>query len=90
MRILRLVAGLVLGGAGAATAQLAIQQPTEKLLLLPLAVKAPADSAASIATMTSQVVMSAKASIRVLSIDHQGIGSSPAGKGTRSNFEKIR
>ena len=51
MRILRLVAGLVLGGAGAATAQLAIQQPTEKLLLLPLAVKTPADSGASIATM---------------------------------------
>jgi len=51
VRILRLVAGLVLGGAGAATAQLAIQQPTEKLLVLPLAVKTPADSAASIATM---------------------------------------
>ena len=51
MRLLRLVAGLVLGGAGAATAQLAIQQPTEKLLVLPLAVKTPADSAASIATM---------------------------------------
>ena len=51
MRLLRLVAGLVLGAAGAATAQLAIQQPTEKLLVLPLAVKTPADSGASIATM---------------------------------------
>src|SRR2546427_2994029 len=29
--LLRLVAGLVLGGGSAATAQLAIQQPTEKL-----------------------------------------------------------
>ena len=51
MRLLRLVAGLVLGGGSAATAQLAIQQPTEKLLLLPLAVKTPADSGVSIATM---------------------------------------
>jgi len=51
VRLLRLVAGLVLGGGSAATAQLAIQQPTEKLLLLPLAVKTPADSGVSIATM---------------------------------------
>ena len=40
--------------------------------------------------MTSQVEMSANASSRVLSIDHHGIGSSPAGSGTRSSFQKIR
>jgi hypothetical protein len=36
--------------AGAASAQLAVQQPTEKLLVLPLNVKSAADSATSIAT----------------------------------------
>src|SRR3989442_8017358 len=51
VRILRLVAGLVLGGAGAPTAQLAIPQPTEKLPPLPLAGKTPADSRASIAAL---------------------------------------
>jgi Tfp pilus assembly protein PilF len=51
VRILGLAAGLTLAAAAAAPAQLAIQQPTERLLLLPLAVKTPADSAASIATM---------------------------------------
>ena len=51
MRLLRLVAGLTLVAAGAAPAQLAIQQPTEKLLVLPLAAKTPADSATSIAVM---------------------------------------
>ena len=40
--------------------------------------------------MTSQVEMSANASIRVLSMDHHGIGSSPAGSGTRSSLLKIR
>ena len=50
MRLLRLVA--VLGCiATAAPAQLAYQQPTAKLLLLPLTVKTPADSAMSIAVM---------------------------------------
>ncbi|HEX4601368.1 MAG TPA: hypothetical protein VH116_08240, partial [Gemmatimonadales bacterium] len=48
MRILGLAAGLTLAAAAAAPAQLAIQQPTERLLILPLAVKTPADSAASI------------------------------------------
>jgi len=51
VRILRLVAGCVVAVAGAARAQLAVQQPTEKLLLLPLAVKTAADSGVSIATM---------------------------------------
>jgi len=37
------------GAAGSAAAQLAVQQPTEKLLVLPLAVSSPADSATSIA-----------------------------------------
>jgi tetratricopeptide (TPR) repeat protein len=50
VRVLRLVAGLVAVMAGAASAQLAIQQPTVKLLILPLNVKSPAESAASIAT----------------------------------------
>jgi tetratricopeptide (TPR) repeat protein len=50
VRLLRLVA--VLGCiATAAPAQLAYQQPTAKLLLLPLMVKTPADSAMSIAVM---------------------------------------
>lgn len=50
MRLLRLVAGLACI-ATAAPAQLAYQQPAEKLLLLPLTVKSPADSAMSIAVM---------------------------------------
>src|SRR3989449_4951900 len=51
VRILRLVAGCVVVVAGAARAQLAVQQPTQKLLLLPLAVKTAADSGVSIATI---------------------------------------
>ncbi|HEX4602267.1 MAG TPA: tetratricopeptide repeat protein [Gemmatimonadales bacterium] len=51
MRILGFAAGLTLAGAAAAPAQLAIQQPTERLLLLPLVVKTPADSTVSIAVM---------------------------------------
>jgi tetratricopeptide (TPR) repeat protein len=51
VRLLRLVVGLTLVAAPAARAQLAIQQPTEKLLVLPLGVKTPADSATSIAVM---------------------------------------
>jgi tetratricopeptide (TPR) repeat protein len=50
VRLLRLVAGLMCVAA-AAPAQLAYQQPAEKLLLLALTVKAPADSAMSIAVM---------------------------------------
>src|SRR5258705_3012020 len=37
------------GAAGSTAAQLAVQQPTEKLLVLPLAVSSPTDSATSIA-----------------------------------------
>ena len=51
MRVLRLVAVLAFGAAGLARAQLAISQPTEKLLLLPLPGVAAGDSAASIAVM---------------------------------------
>lgn len=51
MRLLRFVAGLTCAAATAAPAQLAIQQPTQKLLILPLVAKTPADSAASIAVM---------------------------------------
>ncbi|HTY06507.1 MAG TPA: hypothetical protein VMC86_08315 [Gemmatimonadales bacterium] len=51
MRVLRLVAVLSVAAAGAAPAQLAISQPTEKLLLLPLPGVAAGDSAASIAVM---------------------------------------
>jgi tetratricopeptide (TPR) repeat protein len=51
VRSLRLVAGLLCSAAAAAPAQLAIQQPTEKLLILPLAVHTPADSALSVAVM---------------------------------------
>ncbi len=51
VRILRLVAALSAGGAAATPAQLAITQPTTKLLILPLVVKSPADSAVSIAAM---------------------------------------
>ena len=50
MRALRVLAVLTLGVAAGAQAQLAVQQPTEKLLVLPLSA-APAESAASIATM---------------------------------------
>src|SRR6266581_3388859 len=49
--MLRFVAGLTFAAATAAPAQLAIQQPTQRLLILPLAVKNPADSTASIAVM---------------------------------------
>ena len=49
MRILRLVAVLAVGAVGSASAQLAVTQPTEKLLVLPLAVSSAADSATSIA-----------------------------------------
>jgi tetratricopeptide (TPR) repeat protein len=45
------VIALALGCGGAARAQLAITQPTTKLLILPLGVNSPADSAVSIATM---------------------------------------
>jgi len=51
VRVLRVLAVLTFGAAVAAQAQLAITQPTEKLLLLPLSVITPSDSAASIATM---------------------------------------
>ena len=50
MRILRLVAGLVCIAASA-RAQLATQQPSIKVLVLPLTVKTPADSGVSIAVM---------------------------------------
>ena len=53
-------------------------------------ITSPYTEAASIAMTTSHVEISAKASIRVLSMDHHGIGSSPAGSGTRNSFEKIR
>lgn len=46
-----MVIALALGCVGAAPAQLAITQPTTKLLILPLGVTSPGDSAASIATM---------------------------------------
>jgi len=49
--VLRLVALLLCGVAGAASAQLAAPAPTEKLLLLPLPVGAAGDSAASVAVM---------------------------------------
>ncbi|HYK82916.1 MAG TPA: tetratricopeptide repeat protein [Gemmatimonadales bacterium] len=51
VRLVRLVAGVTCAAASAAAAQLAVQQPSLKLLLLPLAVTTPTDSAASIATM---------------------------------------
>ena len=51
MRVSRFVVGLLCAAATAAPAQLAVQQPSEKLLLLPLAVGAPADSVTSIAVM---------------------------------------
>ena len=51
MRTVRLVIALALGCAGLAPAQLAITQPTTKLLILPLGVSTPADSGVSIATM---------------------------------------
>jgi tetratricopeptide (TPR) repeat protein len=50
VRAFRVLAVLTLGAAVGAQAQLAVQQPTEKLLVLALPV-APVDSAASIATM---------------------------------------
>ncbi len=51
MSMLRLVTVLTLGAATAAPAQLAITQPTEKLLVLPLAVTSPADSVAAVQAM---------------------------------------
>jgi tetratricopeptide (TPR) repeat protein len=51
VKSLLLVIGLALGGATGAAAQLAISRPTTRLLILPLDVAAPADSAASVATM---------------------------------------
>jgi tetratricopeptide (TPR) repeat protein len=51
VRVLRILAVLTAGAAGSLVAQLAAPQPTEKLLVLPLSVANPADSAASIATM---------------------------------------
>src|SRR2546426_502113 len=48
---MRFVAGLTVTAAAAAPAQLAVQQPTEKLLLLPLAAKTPTDSVTSVAVM---------------------------------------
>jgi tetratricopeptide (TPR) repeat protein len=51
VRTVRLVIALALGCWGAARGQLAITQPTTKLLILPLGVSSPADSATSIATM---------------------------------------
>jgi tetratricopeptide (TPR) repeat protein len=48
VRQLLLVVALLVGSAGTASAQLAVQQPTEKLLVLPFTA-APADSATSIA-----------------------------------------
>jgi tetratricopeptide (TPR) repeat protein len=47
--VLRLLAVLTVGVAGSAAAQLSTPQPTERLLILPLSIAAPADSAASIA-----------------------------------------
>jgi tetratricopeptide (TPR) repeat protein len=49
VRVLRVLAVLTVGAAGSLAAQLAAPQPTEKLLILPLTVTTPADSAASIA-----------------------------------------
>jgi tetratricopeptide (TPR) repeat protein len=51
VRSVRLVAGLLTAAVSAASAQTGTQQPTTKLLLLPLQVKTAADSAASIALM---------------------------------------
>jgi tetratricopeptide (TPR) repeat protein len=48
VRMLRLVAVLAVGAVGTAPAQLAVNQPTEKLLLLPLVWSTAADSAAAI------------------------------------------
>ena len=51
MSTLRLVIVLALGAVTTASAQLAITQPTEKLLVLAIPVAAPADSAASVQAM---------------------------------------
>jgi len=50
VRTLGLVAGLMCVAA-VSQAQLGYQQPTEKLLILPVNAKTPADSALSIAVM---------------------------------------
>jgi tetratricopeptide (TPR) repeat protein len=51
VRILPLIAGLACATAAAAPAQYAAAQQAKKLLVLPLAVKTPADSAMSVAAM---------------------------------------
>lgn len=51
MSVSRLVALLVVAGAAAAPAQLAVTQPNQKLLLLPLTVRSAADSLISIQVM---------------------------------------
>ena len=51
MRTVRLVITLALGCGGAAGAQMAITQPTTKLLILPLGVNSPTDSTTSVAVM---------------------------------------
>jgi tetratricopeptide (TPR) repeat protein len=51
VRILPLIAGLACAAAAAAPAQYAAVQQAKKLLVLPLAVKTPADSAMSVAVM---------------------------------------
>jgi len=51
VRAVRLAIALALGFGGAARGQLAITQPTTKLLILPLGVNSPADSGVSMATM---------------------------------------
>ncbi|HEX9393621.1 MAG TPA: hypothetical protein VF923_03150 [Gemmatimonadales bacterium] len=51
MSVSRLVALLVVAGAATAPAQLAVTQPSQKLLLLPLTVRAAADSLISIQVM---------------------------------------
>ena len=50
MRVIVVLAGLAMM-ATSAQAQLAVQQPTEKIAVLPLGVAAPADSAASVQAM---------------------------------------
>ena len=51
MRIVHLVTGLAIAFASVARSQLAISQATTKLLILPLGVRAPGDSMASIQAM---------------------------------------
>jgi len=75
VRTARLVVGLVLVLAPAAPAQVAPQQPAERLVVLPLAVKTPADSGLSIAIMDAARDRSGGslvASIRVRDIGSSG------------------